>query len=164
MLDYGKLIDQENRRKDSAITTAQARKAREIELIAFFREIEIALGVEMARANQELKARGAPLIFGPFRPVRDQEKIELAFGLNNPCCRLTLMNCDPLLDASAIRTDLIEESGVLKATMHFAIEEEHRPLRAYRSPVIGLPDRSAERTASQIAQEIISGIIRGRFD
>ena len=163
MFDYGKLIDEEKTRKDSVIATAEVRKSRDIELVAFFREVEIELGIEMAQANQELKKRGAPVIFGPLRPVRDQEKIELAFGLNNPCCRLTLLNSDPQLEVSTIRIDLVDEAGAVKARMHYVIEGERKPLRAYRSPVIGLPDRSAEVTASEIAQEIVSGIIRGRF-
>lgn len=163
MFDYGKLIDEEKGREDSLIAAAEVRKALDIERVAFFREVEIELGVEMARANVELKRRGAPILSGPFRPIRDQEKIELAFGLRNPCCRLTLRNADPKLEFAAIRVELLEESGTEKARMHFVIEGDRRPLKAYRSMVEGFPDRSAEMTSSQIAQEIISGIIRGRF-
>lgn len=163
MQDYGKLIDDERRREESAIAAAERSKTREIELVAFFREVEIELGVEMAKANVELKKRAAPLIFGPFRPVHDQEKIELAFGLRNPCCRLTLLNTNALLDASAIRTELLDESGAQIARMHFVIEGEQKPLRAYRSLIENFPDHSSEMKPPEIAQEIVSGIIRGRF-
>src|SRR5690242_4229494 len=107
MFDYGKLIDEEKGRQDSAIAAAEARKARDIEIIAFFRELEIELGIEMAKANNELKKRSALTIFGPFRPIRHQEVIELAFGLINPCCRLALKKSDPLREVSAIRVELI---------------------------------------------------------
>jgi hypothetical protein len=164
MPDYGKLIDEEKQKKDSAIAAADARRIREIELVALFREVEIELGMEMAKANAELKKRAAPLIFGPFRPIPNQEKIELAFGLRNPCCRLTLQNTDPLLELAAIRVELIEESGKETARMKFVLEGNRRPLKAYRSLVEGFPDRSTELTPAQIAQEIVCGMIRGRFE
>lgn len=162
MFDYGKLIDEENERESSALAAAQRSKTREIELVAFFREVEIELGVEMAKANAELKKRAAPIIFGPFRPVRDQEKIELAFGLRNPSCRLTLQNTNSQLDASAIRVELLDESGVQIASTRFVIEGE-KPLKAYRAMVAEVPDLSAELSPSEIAQEIVSGMIRGRL-
>ena len=162
MFDYGKLIDDEERRGDSAVAN-EARKARDIELVAFFREVEIELGIEMAKANIELKRHSAPIISGPFRPIRDQEKIEFAFGLKNPCCRITLQNTDARLQVSAIRVELVDESGAVKASTRFVIEGDHRPLKAFRSLVEGFPDRTAELTVSQIGQEIVSGIIRGRF-
>lgn len=163
MPDYGKLIDEQKERNNSAIATAERSRARDIELVAFFREVEIEIGVEMAKANVELKKRAAPMIFGPLRPVRDQEMIELAFGLRNPSCRLTLQNTNPEHDASAIRVELLDESGVQIARTRFIVEGDHRPLKAYRSPVEGFPDRSSELSPSEIAQEIVSGMIRGRL-
>lgn len=162
MLDYGKLIDEEKERENSALAAAARSKAREIELVAFFREVEIELGREMARANAELKKRAAPIIFGPFRPVRDQEKIELALGLRNPCCRIILQHTSSLLDVSAIQVELLDEAGVQVARTRFVIEGE-RPLKAYRTMVEDFPDRSAELSPSEIAQEIVSGLIRGRL-
>lgn len=164
MPDYGKLIDEEKQKKDSAVAAADARRTREIELVGLFREVEIELGMEMAKANVELKKRAAPLIFGPFRPVASQEKLELAFGLRNPSCRLTLQNTDPLLNAAAIRAELFDESGNETARTSFVLEGDRKPLKAYRSLVEGFPDRSTEMTPSQIAQEIVCGIIRGRFE
>jgi len=70
MVDYAKLLDEERARRDSALANAEAQRRREIELVAFFRSVEIALGQEMAKANQELKRRGAPTIEGPFRPLK----------------------------------------------------------------------------------------------
>src|SRR3954454_20671388 len=94
MVDYGKLLDEEKARRESAIANAEAQRRREIELVAFFRSVEIAVGEEMAKANRELKRRGGAMIEGPFRPgkagnARD-EQIELTFGSRRPACRLTL--------------------------------------------------------------------------
>lgn len=164
MPDYGKLIDEEKQRQDSAIAAAERNKAREIELVAFFREVEIELGIEMAKANVELKKRAAPLLFGPFRPIRDQEKIEFAFGLRNPCCRLTLRNTDALPEVSVIRAELLQETGSRAARLQFAVEGEKRPFQVYRMPVEGFPDVSVPMSPAEIAQEIVSGILRGRFD
>ena len=164
MPDYGKLIDAEKQRRESAIAAADARRAREIEMVAFFREVEIELGMEMAKANAELKKRAAPVIFGPFRPVPGQEKIELAFGLRNPCCRLTLQNSDARLEAAAIGAELIDESGHETARAKFVIEGDASALKAYRSLVEGFPDRTTELKPSEIAQEIVCGMIRGRFE
>lgn len=75
MVDYGRLLDEEQARRNSAIANAEAQRKREIELVAFFRSVEIALGEEMAKANQELKRRGAPAIEGPFRPVRGTSRL-----------------------------------------------------------------------------------------
>ncbi len=163
MPDYGKLIDEEKQKQDSAIAAADAQRARDIEMVAFFREVEIELGVEMAKANVELKKRAAPSLFGPFRPIPDQEKIELAFGLRSPCCRLTLHNTDPLAGVSAIRVELIEQSGNTIARTHFVIEGALGHLKACRSPVEGFPDRSSQLTPSEIAQEVVCAIIRSRF-
>ena len=80
MVDYAKLLDEEKARRDSAIANAEAQRRREIELVAFFRSVEIALGEEMARANQELRRRGAPIIEGPFRPVKGEEQFRIEFG------------------------------------------------------------------------------------
>jgi len=164
MPDYGKLIDEEKQRQDSAIALADAYRAREIEMVAFFREVEIELGVEMAKANVELKKRAAPTLFGPLRPIPGQERIELALGLRSPCCRITLHNTDPLAGASAIRVELIEPAGSIKARTRFVIEGESGSLKACRSPIEGFPDRSSPITPAEIAQEIICGILRGRFE
>ena len=75
MVDYAKLLDEEKARKDSALANAEAQRRREIELLLFFRNVEIALGQEMMKANQELKRRGGPLIEGPFRPFKGEEQI-----------------------------------------------------------------------------------------
>ena len=80
MVDYAKLIDEEKSRGDSLLSIAATQKRREIEMLAFFKNVEIEIGEEMARANQELTKRDSPTIDGPFRPDKDQEMIELEFG------------------------------------------------------------------------------------
>jgi len=163
MVDYGKLIDEEKARRDSAISVAEARRAREIEVVAFFRNVEIDLGKEMAKANAELKRRGAPTINGPFRPVKDEETIELAFGARNPCCRMTLESTDKSVGLSRIHVELFEESAKKIALTDFVIEGDATNLKAYRALVEGFPDHASEVSSAEIAREIVPGIIRDRF-
>ena len=85
MVDYAKLVGEEKARQDSALSVAEIQKGREIDLVALFRDVEIALKEEVARANVELSKRGAPTISGPFRPVIGEERIELALGTVDPC-------------------------------------------------------------------------------
>lgn len=162
-VDYGKLIDEEKSRRGSAVAAAEAQKRRELDLIAYFRSVEIEVGIEMARANVELKKRGNPIIAGPFRPVREEEKIELTFGARHPCCRLTLQGIDIAAGLASIQAELLDQWGKTTSRIQYVIEGEGQELRAYRPLVPGVADRAAERTASQLAQEVISGVIRGRF-
>jgi hypothetical protein len=163
MVDYGKLIDEEKAREDSAIAAAEALKKREIDLVSFFRSVEINLGEEMARANVELKKRGAPVIEGPFRPLKDEEKIGLAFGKRRPSCRLTLQSTFAQIGISRIQVELFDETGASIGKKDYVIEGEAGALKAYQSLIEGFPDHNAEVSASEIAQEIVTGIIRGRF-
>lgn len=163
MVDYAKLIKEETGKKGSAISTAEAQWKLEIDLLAFFRNVEIALGEEMAKANVELKKRAAPTISGPFRPLKDQETIELSFGTRRPCCRLTLQNKVLNTRSSAIVVELFDDLGERMGKAEYAIEAGPGAVRAFRILVEGFPDRSAEIGTTEIAQEIVSGIIRGRF-
>ena len=162
-MDYGKLIDDESARKDSPITTAEAQWKREIELLAFFRDVEIELGREMVKANQELRKRGAPTISGPFRPIKEEEKIELAFGTRRPCCRLTLHAPRSHGHAARIAVELYDEMGAEMGRTEFFIDGDVAPAKAFRALVEGFPDLTAEISSTEIAQEIVAAILRGRF-
>lgn len=163
MVDYGKLLDEEKARRDSSLANAEAQRKREIELLAFFRSVEIALGEEMAKANVELKRRGAPKIEGPFRPVKDEESIELTFGVRRPACRLTLESLDPLMGLSRMKVELFDDAQNIGGRMHYLLEGEAANVKAYKPLVEGFPDRGTTHSPNEIAQEIVPGIIRGRF-
>lgn len=163
MVDYAKLLDEEKARRDSAVANAEAQRKREIELVAFFREVEIAIGVEMAKANQELKRRGAPVIDGPFRPQVDEEQIELGFGNCRPACRLTLQSIAAQIGLSRIKADLFDQSENPVATVLYLLEGEATNVRAYKPLIESFPDHGAECSAEVIAQEVVPAIIRGRF-
>lgn len=163
MVDYAKLLDEEKARRDSAVANAEAQRKREIELVAFFREVEIAIGIEMAKANQELKRRGAPPIEGPFRPRMEEEQIELSFGNRRPACRLTLQSIAAQIGLSRIKADLLDRSEDPVATMLYLLEGEAADVKAYKPLIESFPDHGAECSAEVIAQEIVPGIIRGRF-
>jgi len=163
MVDYAKLLDEEKARRDSAIANAEAKRRREIELVAFFRSVEIALGQEMAKANQELKRRGAPTIDGPFRPIREEELIELTFGTRRPACRLTLESLDPLMGLSRMKVELLDDARNVAGRMHYLLEGESENVEVFKPLVEGFPDRGSEHSPDEIAQEIVPGIIRGRF-
>lgn len=163
MVDYGKLLDEEQARRNSAMANAEAQRKREIELVAFFRHVEIAVGQEMAKANQELKRRGAPKIEGPFRPRKGEEQIELTFGSRKPACRLTLESLDPLMGLSRMKVELFDESRNLAGRMQYLLEGEAANVKAYKPLVEGFPDHGAVHSPEEMAQEIVTGIIRGRF-
>lgn len=163
MVDYGKLLDEEQARRNSAIANAEAQRRREIELVAFFRSVEIALGQEMMKANQELKRRGAPTIEGPFRPRRSEEQIELNFGARRPVCRLALESIDPLMGLSRMKVELVDESHHVVGRMQYLLEGEAANVKAYKPLIEGFPDRGAVNSPEEIAQEIVPGMIRGRF-
>ena len=54
MVDYAKLVGEEKARQDSALSVAEIQKGREIDLVALFRDVEIALKEEVARARSGL--------------------------------------------------------------------------------------------------------------
>jgi hypothetical protein len=162
-VDYGKLIDEERGRTGSAAAAAEAQRKRELDLIAFFRSVEIDLGREMAKANEELKKRGIPVIAGPFRPVREEEKIEFTFGSRRPCCRLLLQGIDIGAGLAGVEAEILDSGGTMISRTHYFIGGDSSAMHAYRPLVEGVPDHGAEVTSSQIAQEIVSGILRGRF-
>jgi hypothetical protein len=163
MVDYAKLLDEEKARRDSAVANAEAQRRREIELVAFFRSVEIAVGQEMAKANLELKRRGAPTIAGPFRPVKGEEHIELTFGSRRPACQLTLESLDPLMGLSRLKVELLDEARNVVGRMQYLLEGEEQNVKAYKPLVEGFPDRGSAVPPEEIAQEIVPGIIRGRL-
>jgi len=163
MVDYGKLIDEEKRQKDSAVSMIAAEKAREIELLAWFRNVEIDLGEETAKANEALKKRGVTEIVGPFHARDRQDRIELAFGNRNPACWLTLESAPEAAKLSRIHVELFDDVGKSLGLKDYVIEGEATSLAAYKALVEGFPDHAAPVTTPEIAQEIVPAIIRGRF-
>jgi hypothetical protein len=163
MVDYAKLVEEEKARQDSTLSSAEIQKRRATDLVDLFREIEIALGEEVTKANQELSKSGAPTISGPFRPAIGEERIELALGTVDPACRLTIQSTATQLALSRIVVELFGETGASIAHTEYVTEDQVLPLKVYKSLVEGFPDRDAETTPSAIAQEIVPGIIRGQF-
>ena len=117
----------------------------------------------MAKANEELKRRGSPRIDGPFRPVKDEERIDLTFGTRKPACRLSLESIDPLMGLSRMKVELFDERREIAGRMQYLLEGEAENVKAYKPLVEGFPDRGSSQSPEEIAQEIVPGIIRGRF-
>jgi len=163
MVDYGKLIDEEKHDRDSAVSMTEAQSAREIEVQAWFRNVEMDLSAETAKANEELKARGDAEIVGPFRAKDNEDRIELAYGKRNPACWLTLENAPAAVKLSRIHVELFDDTGKSIGLKDFVIEGEATSLAAYRALVEGFPDHASPVTTSEIAQEIVAAILRGRF-
>jgi hypothetical protein len=163
MVDYAKLVGEEKARQDSTLSTAEIQRTRETDLVALLRDIEIALGEEVTKANLELSKRDAPTISGPYRPVIGEERLELALGTVDPCCRVTFQSTSPQVALSRIVVELFDETGASIAQTDYVTEDQVLPLKVYKSLVEGFPDRDAEITPAAIAQEIVPGIIRGRF-
>jgi hypothetical protein len=163
MVDYAKIVGEEKAHQDSTLSVAEIQKRREVDLTALFRDVEIALSEEVAKANVELDKRGDPIIGGPFRPVIGEERIELALGTIEPCCRMTLQSTTAHVGLSRIVVELFGDTGAPIAQTDYVTEDQVLPLKVYKSLVEGFPDKDAERSPAAIAQEIVPGIIRGRF-
>jgi len=163
MVDYAKLVGEEKARQDSTLSAVEIQQRRETDLVALFREIETALGEEVTKANEELNKSSAPTISGPFRPVIGEERIELALGTIDPCCRVTFQSTNTQVALSRIIAELFSETGASTARVEFVTDDQASPLKAYKSLVEGFPDKDEEVTPSEIAQEIVPGIIRGNF-
>jgi hypothetical protein len=163
VVDYGKLIDEERRQKDSAVSVTEAEKAREIEVLAWFKNVETDLGAETAKANHELKQRGDAEIAGPFRAKDRDDRIELAYGQRNPACWLTLESAPAAAKLSRIHVELFDDAGKSIGLRDYVIEGEATSLAAYKALVEGFPDHDSPVTTPEIAQEIVPAILRGRF-
>jgi hypothetical protein len=163
MVDYAKLVGEEKAHQDSTLAAAEIQRTRETDLVALLRDIEIALSEEVTKANVELSKRDAPTISGPYRPVIGEERLELALGTVDPCCRVTFQSTTPQVALSRIVVELFDETGASIAQTDYVTEDQVLPLKVYKSLVEGFPDRDAEITPAAIAQEIVPGIIRGRF-
>ncbi|MGD0730973.1 MAG: hypothetical protein ABR956_06895 [Terracidiphilus sp.] len=163
MVDYAKLVGEEKARQDSTLSLAEIQKRREVDLVALFRDVQIALGEEVAKANAELSKRGAATISGPFRPVIGEERIELALGAVDPSCRVTIQSTKGEVALSRIVVELFGDTGASIAQSDYITEDQVLPLKVYKSLVEGFPDKSVEMTPAAIAQEIVPAIIRGRF-
>jgi hypothetical protein len=163
MVDYSRLIDEEQAKQNSAIAKVEARRERDLDLNSFFRRVEIDLGEEIAKANAELKKRGVPAIAGPYRSEKHENQIEYSLGSRNPCCRLTLESTSAEVGLSRIHTELFDEEGAVIGQTDYVIEGEAQDLRTYKALVEGFPDHAAQVSSAEIAQEIVPGILRGRF-
>jgi hypothetical protein len=164
MVDYAKLAAEERARQDSADSVAEAQGKLETELLDFFKSVETHLDEEMGKANQELEKRGDPVFSGPSRPFRGENRIDLAYGTRSPCSKLTLQTNVAEVGLSRILVELLDDAGDVIAQTEYVLETEESALKAYKPLVEGFPDRAAEVTSAEIAQEIVSGMIRGRFE
>jgi hypothetical protein len=163
MVDYARLIAEEMTRRDSAIAIIDSQAKREIELHSLFMNVEFSLGDEVAKANHELDKRSSPNIGGPVRPDKNENEIELSFGPRNPCFRLTVKSAEGLPGLSKLHAELLDEAGTIIDQTDFEIEGNGNDLSVYKPIVEGSPNRASALTAAEIGQEVVTGIIRGRF-
>ena len=163
MVDYAKLIDEEKARQDSAIAKVEAHKERDEDLHSFFNRVQTDLGNEISKANEELNKRSVPTIEGPFKIEGHDDQIEYNLGTRKPCCRLSLESTSPEIGLSRIHTELFDEEGKVIGQTDYVIEGVAQDLKTYNSLVEGFPDHAAQVGSTDIAQEIVAGIISGRF-
>jgi hypothetical protein len=162
MVDYAKLIDEEKARQDSAIAKVTAHKERELDLLSFFRRVEIDLGKEIAKANEELKKRGVSTILGPHRPEKRDDQIEYHLGSRKSCCRLTLESTSAEVGLSRIHTELFDEKGVVIGQTDYVIEGEAQDLRTYKSLVEGFPTILVRHGDEWLSLERVGAHVRWR--
>jgi hypothetical protein len=163
VVDYAKLAEEEKERQDAAHAAAEAEHSRQKTLLDFFDSVETHLSEEISKANQELGKRGDPTFSGPNRSSNGEERIDLAYGSRNPACKLTLQTTAEL-GLSRILVELLSDTGDMVGSTDYVMEQEGLELRAYKSLVEGFPDHASAVTSAEIAQQIVPGIIRGRFE
>ncbi len=163
MVDYARLIAEEMGRRDSAIAMIASQAKREIELHSLFMNMEFSLGDEVAKANHELDKRSSPAIQGPVRPDKNENAIELSFGPRDPCFRMSVQSAESQPGQLKLHAELLDETGSIIDQTNYEIEEDANSLSVYKPIVEGSPNRASALTAAEIGQEIVTGIICGRF-
>jgi len=158
MVDYGKLAAEAKAMQDTANLASPRDERLEADPKVFFQRVTAQIGEEMNRANAELRKRGVGAIarnhLGGFEGV-----VFLTFGIGL-LCKVELA-CDGRGDR--IRAIISgPPSGLETARKEFPIGEE--PLGFGRPRAEGAGLLNTGYSPEEIAQDIISGIVIGKFD
>jgi hypothetical protein len=158
MVDYEKLAAKAKAAQDAA--NFASRKAGEAALDpqVFFQQVTAYINEEMKKANVELIKRGIEPISRNLLPNFDGVVL-LVFGLGY-MCRVEL-NAGPLL--SRVRAIITgPPNGHEISRTEFVFGQEDSPAGSQFAEVG--PTRIVGPTPQEIAQEIIAGIVIGKFD
>jgi hypothetical protein len=155
MVNYAFLADKAKVRQAADRSVAESHKQLKADPCAFFARVRIHLLEEMKKANVELRKRGAAYLDQNHLPGFPNEMF-LTFGTDTLCrvglgvmggeCRVTAVISGPPNGYEISRkVYLCETEASCRETLH-----------AGESEVVSHPE--------EVAEDIISGILRGKFD
>jgi hypothetical protein len=164
MIDYGKIARDERAKQDAASNAAAQKQRREEASIAFFKNIEASLAIELKKANPELhkydllvghKAGGISM-----DPKRFETQVRLSYGRASSC----EVNLDQA--NATIQVEMHGEpdaSGIaVPQSMLFQVTHNQAGSAAQR---LG-PDQqvSGQFGPEDIAELVVAGLIRSQFE
>jgi len=142
MADYAKAASEFKARLD-----AKAKKRRD--LYAFFEDLKTSLGTEVALANAELAAAGAPAVVLQ-QASEGEPTIDLVCG--KAFCRISQDRSTPSIGGT-----VVGEAG--ESTITFLILTEESPLKASRVSLT--PELEAKVGPAEIAATLVEALIAG---
>lgn len=157
MVNYAKLADSAKKMQDARKSGSDAQKELRADPCAFFDSVKAHLATEMRKANVELRKRGAVTIDQNHLPGFDTEAF-LTFGTDSLCrvglgtrggeCRITAVICGPPNGCEISRKEyLCRQKAPCPDKIH----------------AVGVESPSRGSSPEQIAADIISSILVGRF-
>jgi len=164
MIDYAKIAREERAKQDAASRAAAEKQKREEASIAFFKNIEAALAIELKKANPELHKH--ELLVGhkaggiTMDPKRFETQVRLSYG--------RAASCEVNLDQAnaTVQVEMLGEpdaSGIATPTgMLFQVA--HNPAGSIAQRLGPGEQVSGRFGPEEIAEVVVAGLIRSRFD
>jgi hypothetical protein len=157
MVNYAKLAVQAKGRQEADKLAVESQKDRKTDPSAFFERVKAEVAKEMTKANIELRKSGAATLERHFLPAFSED-IFLTFGMDSHCkvglgigggCQVTAVLSGPPNGYELSRKEYLCNQGPACDEFLTVAGEESPPKGS-------CPD--------EVAVDIISGILRGRFD
>jgi hypothetical protein len=159
MVDYSKLATEAKTRHVSAKLETAEEKKRNRELLVFFKSVEINIAKEINMANPNLARAGVPTFGGPGTAQNDWT-INLSFGKRTRC--RVAIDQHVIEGSTAVGVEM--GGDIPKQTLGYLIEHDGTGLKAYKILEGGAVDRDKQFTPGEIAEAVVSGIIKGRLE
>jgi len=154
MGDYARLAGEAKSKQDAAILAAERQRILELDSPAFFQTVEAHIRKELSLANAELSKRGLTSI-GYFDSPPTPGRVTLVSGTKSLCTvSLKIRDAFPKGCQIVIEVELIFPRV---PKVEFVLEQDS-------SGITGRRWRAGQSTAAEIAQTVVSGIVRGHFE
>jgi hypothetical protein len=157
MVDYSKLAEKAKALQEAAENVSRRHREVDTDPSAFFQKLSVHLAQEMDKANEELRKRGVGLIARNHLP-NFTGAIFLAFGTDLLCkVEVEIRKGRGQITASISGPP----NGYVSSRKAFFVG---RGPSASGTQASGAGLQSAASRPEQVAQEIIAGLLVGRFD